>query len=77
MSLTMDNLWCIKAQALADYIAQPDREEYQFAALYDLRLYLSRVDVFLGFIQTSGLMFVDEECDVLQGYVFFCGRSDV
>ena len=37
------SLWCIKAQALADYIAQPDREEYQVAALYDLRLYLSRV----------------------------------
>lgn len=37
------SLWCIKAQALADYIAQPDREEYQFAALYDLRLYLSHV----------------------------------
>ena len=37
------SLWCIKVQALADYIAQPDREEYQFAALYDLRLYLSRV----------------------------------
>ena len=37
------SLWCIKAQALADYIAQSDREEYLFAALYDLRLYLSRV----------------------------------
>lgn len=37
------SLWCIKAQALVDYIAQPDREEYQFAALYALRLYLSRV----------------------------------
>ena len=37
------SLWCIKAQALADYIAQPDREENQLAALYDLRLYLSRV----------------------------------
>ena len=37
------SLWCIKAQALADYIAQSDREEYQFSALYDLRLYLSRV----------------------------------
>ena len=37
------SLWCIKAQALADYIAQSDREEYQFAALYDLRLYLSRM----------------------------------
>lgn len=37
------SLWCIKAQTLADYIAQSDREEYQFAALYDLRLYLSRV----------------------------------
>ena len=39
----LGSLWCIKAQALVDYIAQPDREEYQFAALYDLRLYLSRV----------------------------------
>ena len=37
------SLWCIKAVGLADYIAQPDRETYQFAALYDLRLYLSRV----------------------------------
>ena len=37
------SLWCIKTQALADYIAQSDREEYQFAALYDLRLYLIRV----------------------------------
>lgn len=37
------SLWCIKAQTLTDYIAQSDREEYQFAALYDLRLYLSRV----------------------------------
>ena len=37
------SLWCIKAQVLTDYIAHPDREEYQFAALYDLRLYLSRV----------------------------------
>lgn len=37
------SLWCIKARALADYIAQSDREEYQFAALYDLRLYLSRM----------------------------------
>ena len=37
------SLRCIEAQALADYIAQSDREEYQFAALYDLRLYLSRV----------------------------------
>ena len=37
------SLWCIKTQALADYIAQSDREEYQFAALYDLRFYLSRV----------------------------------
>lgn len=37
------SLWCIKAQVLTDYIAQPDREEYQFAALYNLRLYLSRV----------------------------------
>lgn len=37
------SLWCIKARALADYIAQSDCEEYQFAALYDLRLYLSRV----------------------------------
>ena len=31
------SLWCIKAQALADYIAQPDREEYQFAVSMFIR----------------------------------------
>ena len=33
----------MKAQNLLDYAAQQDRQEYQFAGLYDLRLYLSRV----------------------------------
>ena len=37
------SLWLVKAQALRNYIAQQDRQEYQFAGLYDLRLYLSRV----------------------------------
>ena len=37
------SLWFIKAQALRDFIAQQDRADYQYAGLYDLRLYLSRV----------------------------------
>lgn len=36
------SLWLVKAQNLLDYAAQQDRQEYQFAGLYDLRLYLSR-----------------------------------
>ncbi len=37
------SLWLIKSQCLRDYIALQDRVEYQFAGLYDLRLYLSRI----------------------------------
>lgn len=37
------SLWLVKAQNLLDYAAQQDRQKYQFAGLYDLRLYLSRV----------------------------------
>ncbi len=37
------SLWLVKAQNFLDYAAQQDRQEYQFAGLYDLRLYLSRV----------------------------------
>ena len=37
------SLWLVKAQNLLDYAALQDRQEYQFAGLYDLRLYLSRV----------------------------------
>ena len=37
------SLWLIKSQYLYDYVAQHDRADYQFAGLYDLRLYLSRV----------------------------------
>ena len=37
------SLWLVKAQNLLDYAVQQDRQEYQFAGLYDLRLYLSRV----------------------------------
>ena len=36
------SLWLIKSQALLDYVAQTDRADYQYAGLYDLRLYLSR-----------------------------------
>ena len=36
------SLWLIKSQALRDYVAQTDRVDYQYAGLYDLRLYLSR-----------------------------------
>ena len=36
------SLWLVKAQALRDYVAQAVAD-YQYAGLYDLRLYLSRV----------------------------------
>ena len=36
------SLWLIKSQALLDYMAQTDRVDYQYAGLYDLRLFLSR-----------------------------------
>lgn len=36
------SLWLIKSQALLDNVAQTDRVDYQYAGLYDLRLYLSR-----------------------------------
>ena len=36
------SLWLIKSQALLDYVAQTDRVDYQYAGLYDLRMYLSR-----------------------------------
>ena len=36
------SLWLIKSQALLDYVAQTVRVDYQYAGLYDLRLYLSR-----------------------------------
>ena len=36
------SLWLIKSQALLDYVTQTDRVDYQYAGLYDLRLYLSR-----------------------------------
>jgi len=36
------SLWLIKSQTLLDYVAQTDRVDYQYAGLYDLRLYLSR-----------------------------------
>ena len=37
------SLWCVKTQALRDFVAQTDRQDYLYAGLYDLRLYLSRV----------------------------------
>ena len=37
------SLWLVKSMALMDFVAQHDRQEYQYAGLYDLRLYLSRV----------------------------------
>ena len=37
------SLWLVKSQCLYDFVALQDRAEYQYAGLYDLRLYLSRV----------------------------------
>ncbi len=36
------SLWLVKTQSLKDYAARQNRIDYQYAGLYDLRLYLSR-----------------------------------
>ena len=38
----MGSLLLIRTSALQEYVAQPDLADYRFAALYDLRLFLSR-----------------------------------
>ena len=54
------SLWLIKSKSLFDYIAQQDRAEYQFAGLYDLRLYLSRVgEIF----HLNELLYTENELD--------------
>lgn len=54
------SMWLIKSQALLDYIAQGDRVDYQYAGLYDLRLYLSRVgDIF----HLNEYLYTEEELD--------------
>ena len=54
------SLWLVKAQNLLDYAAQQDRQEYQFAGLYDLRLYLSRVgDIF----HINEFLYTEDEVD--------------
>ena len=37
------SIWFVKSQNLRDFTDQQDRTDYQYAGLYDLRLYLSRV----------------------------------
>ena len=54
------SLWLIKTQALLDYASQQDRVDYQFAALYDLRLYLSRTgEIF----HINEFLYTEEELD--------------
>ena len=54
------SLWLVKAQNLPDYAAQQDRQEYQFAGLYDLRLYLSRVgEIF----HVNEFLYTEDELD--------------
>ena len=54
------SLWLIKTQALLDYVSQQDRVDYQFAALYDLRLYLSRTgEIF----HINEFLYTEEELD--------------
>ena len=54
------SLWLVKAQNLLDYAAQQDRQEYQFAGLYDLRLYLSRVgEIF----HVNEFLYTEDELD--------------
>ena len=55
------SLWLVKAQNLLDYAAQQDRQEYQFAGLYDLRLYLSRVgEIF----HINEFLYTEDELDI-------------
>ena len=54
------SLLLVKAQNLLDYAAQQDRQEYQFAGLYDLRLYLSRVgEIF----HVNEFLYTEDELD--------------
>lgn len=54
------SLWLVKAQNLLDYAAQQNRQEYQFAGLYDLRLYLSRVgEIF----HVNEFLYTEDELD--------------
>ena len=54
------SLWLVKSKSLRDYVAQVDRAEYQYAGLYDLRLYLSRVgEIF----HTDEFLYTEEELD--------------
>ena len=46
------SLWLVKTRTLKDYAASQDRADYQYAGLYDLRLFLSR----------SGALFHLDEC---------------
>ena len=54
------SLWLIKAQALRDFVAQADRVDYQYAGLYDLRLYLSRIG---EFFHMNEYLYTEEEFD--------------
>ena len=54
------SLWLIKSQSLLDYVSQTDRVDYQFAGLYDLRLYLSRMgEIF----HLNEYLFTEDELD--------------
>ncbi len=55
------SLWLVKTQSLRDYVAQIDRLEFQYAGLYDLRLYLSRVgEIF----HIDEFLYTEEELDM-------------
>lgn len=55
------SLWLIRTQVLRDFVAQEGRQEYLFAGLYDLRLYLSRVgEIF----HLNEYLYTEEELDL-------------
>lgn len=55
------SLWLIRTKALKDYIAQNDRQEYKFAGLYDMRLFLSRIgDIF----HLNEYLYTEQELDL-------------
>lgn len=53
------SLWLVKSKSLRDYVAQIDRADYDYAGLYDLRLYLSREEIY----HIDEFLYTEEELD--------------
>ena len=54
------SLWFVKTQALLDFVSQQDRCEYEYAGLYDLRLFLSRTG---KIFHLNEFLYIENELD--------------